>query len=482
MLLDALFERSGLPAIEVAGITADSRRVRPGDVFVAFQGGVHDGHAFIGEAISNGASCVLTERPCEVPSPVVTICDRALVAHRNQLAARLYGQPSRELTCIGVTGTNGKTSVAYGLASLLDSAGFTGSIGWGFLPDLYCTKLTTEDGIELQRRLAALRKRGAKRVVMEASSHALEQGRLSEVDLDMGIFTNLTQDHLDFHGSMANYAAAKRRLFEDFELESAVINIDDELGRELARISKSRGATVMTYGSCEQASIYWKLASYSHSGVTGTWFTPWGNVPLNLPVQSEFGVANCAAMLATLLHCGSGLEDAAGRLATVALAPGRFEFVSNDSETQIVVDFAHTPDGLKKTLVALRRLEPSELVCVFGCGGDRDVGKRPRMGAIAEAQADRVIVTNDNPRTEDPERIAADVLRGMQSPARARVMLDREQAIAYAVTSASQGAIVLVAGKGAELYQEINGIKHPFNDRDIVMKIQRGELRATLVN
>ena len=475
MLLDTLLSRPGIPSVEISGMTADSRNVKAGNLFVAVQGDVYDGHAFIDEAISNGARCILTSKEVDCSDhDVVSICDQSLVEKRNELAARLFGDPSQDMACIGVTGTNGKTSIAFGLAGLLRATGFAGTPGWGMLPDVTHTGLTTMDGIELQACMAKMREQGAQRVAMEVSSHALSQGRLSNVRLQVGIYTNISRDHLDYHGSMAAYEAAKRRMFEDFDLERAVINIDDEFGRKLTQLCIERRIPITTYGTSSAADVACELHTLTIKGARGLWRTKWGSTPMQLPIRSEFGIANCAAILATLVHFGTDLECASRQLAKVKSAPGRFEFVRLSTNAHAVIDYAHTPDALRKTLAALRKLEPSEVICVFGCGGDRDKGKRPLMGAAAEELADRVIVTNDNPRTESPDEIANAVLCGMEEPRLARVNLDRECAIRSAVEEAQPNGIVLIAGKGAEQYQDINGVKHPFSDRDIIDRIRNG--------
>ena len=483
MLLNELLGRPELPRIDVRGMTSDSRRVEPGDLFVAVKGNLHDGHAFIEDAISNGARYVLTSRHVSTSNDdVLVVCDPALIADRNQLAARLYGDPSQDIACIGVTGTNGKTSVAYGLAGLLRATGFAGTPGWGMLPDVLHTGLTTMDGIELQSCMATMRDQGAQRVAMEVSSHALTQNRLSDVRLRVGVFTNLTRDHLDYHGSMAKYAAAKQRMFEDFELKRAVINIDDPLGKKLIGVCQSRGIPTTTYGTSSDADVTYELSSLKIKGARGLWRTKWGSTPLLLPSRSEFGIANCAAILATLVHFGTDLECASRQLAKVQSPPGRFEFVKLSSGAHAVIDYAHTPDALRKTLVALRHLEPSELICVFGCGGDRDKGKRRLMGAAAEELADQVIVTNDNPRTESAADIADAVVAGMKKPKLAQIVLDRECAISAAVRKVPADGIVLIAGKGDEQYQDVNGVKHPFSDREVIDRIRRGERSASLAH
>ncbi|MYD42360.1 MAG: UDP-N-acetylmuramoyl-L-alanyl-D-glutamate--2,6-diaminopimelate ligase [Gammaproteobacteria bacterium] len=470
MRLNELLQRSDLPGIEINGMSCDSRTVARGDLFVAVQGGLNDGHTYVDEAVQRGASVVLTERPIGVVNDCFVVADSELVSQRNAIAARLFGNPSQSIECVAVTGTNGKTSVAHGLANMLRDTGFMGSLGWGMCPNLETSDLTTMDGIALQKRLAKLHEWGACRVAMEASSHALVQGRLSDVDLAIGIFTNLSRDHLDYHDSMANYANAKRLLFKEFELSRAVLNIDDEFGRQLFTLCKQRGIDVTTYGRSEEADISAVIDSLTLDGAIGTWRTKWGDAPLRLPIRSEFGVENCAAILGTMLHCGVEFAHACEQLKDLPPVPGRLEFIKHHGNIQVVIDYAHTPDALEKTLRALRQLKPLELICVFGCGGDRDPGKRPLMGAIAEANADRVVVTNDNPRNENPEKIVAETLHGMDQPEKATKILDRESAIEEAIGSASEGSLVLVAGKGAETYQEANGVKTPFSDREAALR------------
>lgn len=471
MRLDELLGQRDVSSIEISGVSCDSRTIEPGFLFIAIEGGTFDGHRFVDDAIERGAIAILTERPVSTQKHIVNVCNKSLVVERNRLAARFYDDPSKSLQTIGITGTNGKTSVAYGLASVIPNCGFAGSLGWGGIDCLTPSGLTTMDGAALQGCMASMRSSGMDTVAMEVSSHALAQHRLQGVEIDVGVFTNLTRDHLDYHGSMSNYAAAKQKLFEDFNLSAAIVNGDDEFGCQLINVCQNLDIPTVSYGSRKSADVSFGVEDIGTYGARGVWRTKWGDAELHLPVRSEFGVMNCAAILAAQVTLGQALPDAAAALEKLKLAPGRFEFLQLNAERYAVIDFAHTPDALKKTLGALGDLNPTELVCVFGCGGDRDPGKRECMGRVAELQANRIFVTNDNPRTENPERIAEMILQGFDEPALANVILNRRQAITEAIESLAEGGIVLIAGKGVEPYQEINGVKKPFSDHAVVRSL-----------
>ena len=474
MRLRSLLNCANVPDVEVSGMTCDSRQVRPNDIFVAYAGSVYDGHDFVDDAIQRGAKCVISQRPVQAALGVVRVCDAKLVKDRNNLAAKLHGHPSKQLRCFGVTGTNGKTSVAYGLASVFKKTAFAGSLGWGGVSNLKPSNLTTADGVTLQSRLSELTQHGFSGVAMEVSSHALSQNRIAHLDLNVGIYTNLSRDHLDYHGSMGEYAAAKRKLFECFKLDYAVINIDDWFGRELVWVCRSRGIPNTTYGSSAKADVSYELTRTMLSGSQGNWKTEWGTVPFSLPVNSEFGVRNCAAVFAVAIQETGDLNLTSERVNSIAVPPGRMEFISTSSSSKAVIDYAHTPDALRAALTAVRKLQPSKVVCVFGCGGDRDAGKRPLMGSTVDELADSVVITNDNPRSENPQDIADDVLTGFSDKAKVRVILDRQEAIATAINDAPRDAIVLVAGKGHEDYQEIQGDKQAFSDRDVIRQLSGG--------
>jgi len=468
-----------VPDPDLNELVLDSRQVAPGDLFVAIRGERHDGHEHVNEAVRRGAAAVLAERPlADAAVPVVVV--PGLRERLAGLAARFYGEPGGAIYCVGVTGTNGKTSIAYYLADLasrLDRpAGYMGTIGWGRVGALQSADLTTPDPVTLQRQLAALRDDGCRWVVLEASSHALAQGRIEQVPFKAAVFSNLSRDHLDYHPDMAAYGAAKARLFGWPGLALAVINQDDAFGRDLcARLDDD--VRLLRYGVdpavADAADIRWSALAFGPEGATGTWHTPWGEAPLRLPVHAAFSVANVAAVMAVLCADGVSLDEFVAAAATLAQVPGRMEFFSAPGRPGVVVDFAHTPDALEQVLLALRPRTAGRLVCVFGCGGDRDAGKRPLMAAAAERHADELWLTSDNPRSEPAERIIADMRTGLQRGGCVHEAVDRRDAIVGAVQRATAGDIVLIAGKGHEDYQEIAGERRPFSDREIVADLLR---------
>lgn len=462
--------------VAVSGLTEDSRRVGPGDAFIAVRGDSADGHAFAADAVARGAAAVIAEHPlAEVSSvPVVVVDD--LRRRRGALAARFHGFPGAALHCVGVTGTNGKTSIAHYIADLASRcgrpAGYLGTIGWGRVGELEPARLTTEDPLTVQARLAALRDLGCRWAVMEVSSHALAQERVVDVPFRTAVFSNLSRDHLDYHASAEEYGAAKARLFHWPGLALAVLNTDDAFGRELAA-GLPAGVEIVTYGRTD-ADVTWSGLDFSSGSAAGRWHTPWGSAHLCLPVQAEFSVANAAAALAVLCHAGVPLAEAVEAARGLAAVPGRMERFTAPGRPAVVVDFAHTPDALDKVLAALRPATPGKLVCVFGCGGDRDPGKRPLMAAAAEARADELWLTSDNPRSEDPHRIIADMRAGLTGRVPAWDCADRRDAVAQAVAGSAPGDTVLVAGKGHEDYQEVQGERRPFSDRALVEQLVGG--------
>jgi UDP-N-acetylmuramoyl-L-alanyl-D-glutamate--2,6-diaminopimelate ligase len=464
--------RHGDPRI--TGITMDSRSVQPGDLFVAVRGAQFDGHCFVDAAVAAGAAAVVAEADVgPIAVPVVRTADARSAAGR--IAARFFGDPSSGMHCLGVTGTNGKTSVAFFVAALLNrlgfSAGYGGTLGWGLGDHLCPGALTTEDPITVQRRLAQLRDRGATWAALEVSSHALDQGRVDDVAFDFAVFTNLTRDHLDYHGTMDDYAAAKSKLFEYARLRGAVINVDDPFGASLADGVKGR-YPILRYGHRRSADLRWTGLRYKKTGIKGTIHLAGGSpgaFAFDLPLFGDFAVANFAAAAGVLQLAGvASLDRVIAAAEELPAPPGRMQFVRRSHQPTVAIDYAHTPDALAKALAAARRHTRGRVICVFGCGGDRDRGKRALMAEAVEAGADEAWITNDNPRSEDPQRIAADVGAGFRGGIPTHVQTDRATAIAEAIGSARASDIVLVAGKGHETYQEIDGVRRPFSDVDAV--------------
>jgi UDP-N-acetylmuramoyl-L-alanyl-D-glutamate--2,6-diaminopimelate ligase len=483
-LPELLADLPGVPDVPVGGLALDSRATAAGDVFVALRGERHDGHDHVQEAATRGAVAVLAERVVPgAPIPVIVV--PALREQLGEIAARWYGEPGRELRCVGVTGTNGKTSIAHYVADLAERlgrpAGYVGTIGWGRIGALETSTLTTPDPVTVQRQLRTLRARGCRWAVLEASSHALEQDRIRAVPFRTAVFSNLTRDHLDYHGDMTAYGAAKRRLFTWPGLELAVLNRDDAFGRTLVDALAPRVACV-TYGrdsasGTRHADVGWSRLEFDVQGATGRWRTPWGDATFRLPVHAEFSVGNVAAALAVLCADGVALKDFVAAAESLAQVPGRMEFFRVPGRAPVVVDYAHTPDAIDQVLVTLRPRAKGRLICVFGCGGDRDAGKRPLMAAAAERTSDVLWLTSDNPRSEAPAAIIADMRAGLTGRACVHEEADRRAAISGALAAARPDDLVVVAGKGHEDYQEIAGVRRPFSDRVIVAELLGGQAR-----
>ncbi|HEY5365629.1 MAG TPA: UDP-N-acetylmuramoyl-L-alanyl-D-glutamate--2,6-diaminopimelate ligase [Casimicrobiaceae bacterium] len=458
-------------------ITADSRAVETGYAFAAFRGSRADGRDHIDDAIARGASAVLWDDErfaWKTQWQVANAPVAQLRARLGELAAFIFGNPSEAMWVTGVTGTNGKTTCAHWIASALDSpaqrAAVIGTLGNGFAGALAASPHTTPDAAALQATLAALRDAGAASVTMEVSSHGLDQGRVNGVAFDVALFTNLTRDHLDYHGTMAAYGSAKARLFAWPGLHASVINIDDAFGQRLAEDVKSRGARVLTYGGVG-GDVRATSVAMNNDGVTLDVDTPWGRGSTHVGVIGDFNVHNLLGTLGVLLVSDMKLADALRAIAALTPPPGRMQRFGGNGKPTVVVDYAHTPDALEKALAALRPIvvEGGALFCVFGCGGERDPGKRPQMGAIAARLADRVVITSDNPRSEDPQAIANAISRGVLEAGNRRwtLELDRARAIRAAIAAADVGDVVLVAGKGHETYQDAGGVRAPFVDADV---------------
>jgi len=473
-LLSSLFRgRVEVPAeldVPVARLVADSRQVRPGDVFVALAGASTHGLRHAAEVLAKGAAAIVYEAPAPegVVPPAQAIGVDGLRAALGKVADRAVGSPSATLRVVGVTGTNGKTSTVQLLAQALERlgmpAGSIGTLGAGRVGRLVEGERTTPDVLSVHRLLAQLRDDGARAVAMEVSSHALAQGRVDGVRFEVAVFSNLSRDHLDYHGDMAAYAAAKAALFAWPTLAASVVNLDDQFGRRLAAGLPESGCWGVSAAGNGAARLRAEGLVPSAEGLRFDLVEGAMRAQVASPLLGRFNADNLLAVAATLRALGFTFAAVAGVLPTLLPVPGRMTRIGGAGKPLVVVDYAHTPDALQQALAALRGHVQGSLVCVFGCGGERDRGKRPQMAAVAEAGADRVIVTDDNPRGEDGAVIVADIRAGFLQAARHAVIRDRRTAIRVAVSAARAGDVVLLAGKGHENYQEIAGVKHAFDD------------------
>ncbi|MEO6263370.1 MAG: UDP-N-acetylmuramoyl-L-alanyl-D-glutamate--2,6-diaminopimelate ligase [Luteimonas sp.] len=472
LLSELLPDVAGVPAgLAVTGLVQDSRAIHPGDAFVAIGGFGAHGLNFVGQAKAAGAAAILFEPPApdDGPAPDDAIAVPQLRARLGSLADRFHGQPSRAMAMVGVTGTNGKTSTVQLLAQAWTlrgmRSGSVGTLGAGLHGAVVPTGFTTPLVLQLHALLAQLRDAGAQAVAMEVSSHALDQGRVDGVHFDVAVFTNLTRDHLDYHDDMDAYAAAKARLLAWPELRAAVINLDDAFGRALRAGLPATTHTIGLSSRGAQGEVRAENVTLDASGIAFDLVLGDERHSLYSPLLGRFNVDNLLAVAGALYALGDAPAAIAATLAQLQPVAGRMNRLGGDNgKPLVVIDYAHTPDALEQALASLRSHAQGRLVCVFGCGGERDRGKRALMAAIAESHADAVIVTDDNPRGEDGDAIVADIMAGFARPDSVVVQRDRAAAIARAVGDAAPDDIVLVAGKGHEPYQEIAGVRHPFDD------------------
>ena len=480
LLADLLPDVAGIPGdLRISGLVMDSREVTPGCAFVAIAGFGAHGLQFAEQARAAGAVAVLFEPPApsELPAPADAIAVPNLRARLGELADAFHDRVTDAMTLVGVTGTNGKTSTVQLLAQAWalhgTTAGTVGTLGAGLYGHVVPTGFTTPLVLRTHSLLAELHDAGAQAVAMEVSSHALDQGRVAGLHYDVAVFTNLTRDHLDYHGDMDTYGAAKARLFQWPGLKGAAINLDDAFGATLPALL-AQGVHCVGFSSRGNAGAVVR-AEALHLDAGGIHFDlviGGESHPVHSPLLGRFNVDNLLAVAATLYALGHGPSDIATTLAKLQPIHGRMNRLGGDEGPMgrrplVVVDYAHTPDALEQALASLRGHAQARLLCVFGCGGERDRGKRPQMAAIAQRLADVVIVTDDNPRAEDGDRIVQDIMAGFAAPQAVHVQRDRAKAITFAVAAAAADDIVLVAGKGHEPYQEINGVQYPFDDTDV---------------
>jgi len=488
-LLDGLAEVPALLSdVTLRSMTLDSRQAQPGSAFVALAGASTHGLRHAEQALSRGAACVLFEPPlpanCSAPANAVAVPE--LGDWLGRIADRFYGQPSARLTLIGVTGTNGKTSTVQLLAQALDAsdqgpAGSIGTLGVSFDGALRSGERTTPDVISVHATLAELLDQGAQSVAMEVSSHALDQRRVDAVAFDIAVFSNLTRDHLDYHGSMEAYGAAKAKLFAWPTLRAAVVNIDDPFGRTLAvELGDELDRWTVSAAGDPAARLRAERVRLDAVGLHFELVEDGWRVAVDSRLLGRFNVDNLLAVAGCLRALGWSLTDIAARISTLMPVKGRMNRVEGLPDApQVVVDYAHTPDALAQALDSLRAHVRGRLICVFGCGGDRDRGKRPQMAQAVAKRADRIVLTDDNPRFEDGDQIINDTLRGFGDPAAVLIERDRERAIARAIAEASSDDIVLIAGKGHEAYQEVGDSKRPFDDAEVAQRCLQTRATST---
>lgn len=463
--------------VEVTELSNDSRLIAAGSLFIAYPGAVTDGRLFIEKAVKAGASAIVYE-PANFPAnvlfpesiPCLPIAN--LAEEIGAIAQRFYQHSSRHLSVTGITGTNGKTTIAYQLAQahelLGEEAAYIGTIGQGKVSKLESLANTTPDALCLHRLFNAYWQRGVRQVCMEVSSHALSQNRVEGIEFKQGIFTNLTLDHLDYHRTMDEYAQAKAKLFALEHLEWAIINQDDKY-KGLMEKALQPHVKKITYGMSKASDVRVEQWQSDMRGTVMTIASPWGRHEIKIRALGQFNLYNSLAVFTSLMVHNYSITRVIEIMAELKAAPGRMEIVAQNP--YVLVDFAHTPDALENVLRTLKEIKRGDLWVIFGCGGDRDKSKRPIMGNAAGLYADKVIVTSDNPRNEDPVQIIQEIVEGISVDKPQVTRVNRKEAIEYALTNAEAEDIILIAGKGHEAYQQIGAVKHPFSDQEIVKAI-----------
>ncbi len=460
-------EVSGDPGVLVTDVTHDSRQAGPGVLFVAVRGARHDGHDFAATAVAAGSPALVVEHLMPVEAPQIVVGDTR--ASMGAMASLVHGDPSHHLAVVGVTGTNGKTTVTHYIESIANgsghAAGLVGTIETRIGDSVLPSVRTTPEATDFQRLLAEMRDRGAEVVATEVSSHALEMGRVAGTRFEVAAFTNLSQDHLDFHGNMEAYQRAKESLFREYEIGTAVINVVDPVGEDIAGWYPGRKTLIGPGGDLFARNVHTSLDGTSFELVLEAEV-----IPVRSPLIGEFNVENALVAAGCCLALGMSPEQVAAGLGDVAAVPGRFELVSVDTAVHVVVDYAHTPDGVRKAVDVARVVGKGRVIAVLGAGGDRDREKRPLMGAAAST-ADLAVITSDNPRSEDPDEIIDQVASGATGSGEVVLEADRRRAIEIAIGAAAEGDIVLILGKGHETGQEIGAHVHPFDDRLVAREL-----------
>lgn len=459
----------------ITGLCQDSRQVKPGYIFFAYRGAKQDGKNYVLDAVAQNAAAILTETKIDdIDTSIPILYIPKLTAYISLIAARFYHHPSRKLKVVGVTGSNGKTSFSQFLAACLTQlkkrCAVIGTLGYGLYGHLQPSTLTTPDAVDLQRWLSCFLNDQIEYVAMEVSSHRLAQKRLNGMEFSAAVFTNLTRDHLDYHRSLKRYAAAKRSLFNLPGVMCSIINYDDPFGRRwLPTLKSDRIYAYSMYPQTDQSIIFARNFQCDTQGIYAQVQTPWGETDFHNPfLFGQFNLGNLLAVLTTLLALGFPIHSIQQCLVQLKSSPGRMEYFGGNNLPIIVIDYAHTPDALAQVLKTLRAQCSRKLWCVFGCGGDRDRGKRPLMGEIAQQYADQIILTDDNPRTEDAKKITDDILSGMKRPKKVVVEHDRRAAICFALAHAKHRDLVLISGKGHENYQILADRSVEMSDREIV--------------
>ena len=461
---------------EIKGISCDSRNIAPGYLFVAIKGQRHDGHKFVKQAIDKGAAALILQNDLSFKTEVVKILVPDSRAALACASAAFFGYPAKNLKIIGITGTNGKTTVSYLIEKILDCAGcpcgVIGTVNYRLGRKQYSAVNTTPQADILQSFLQEILLAKSKYAIIEVSSHALAQHRVDCLDFDLSIFTNLSQEHLDYHGNLDNYFSCKSGLFERLAADAfAIINADDVYGRKLIKKVRSK---ILTFGIERPAQIRAKNLNLGINKIKFTAVTPGGNIEIDSPLIGRHNVYNILAAISAAFVEGIDFSAIASGISSCIYIPGRLERVDCAQEFEVFIDYAHTEDGLEKALQALQQIKKNKIILVFGCGGDRDKTKRPKMGKVATRLSDSVILTNDNPRSENPEQIVSDILKGIDKKAtNYKIVLDRFQAIQEALSFAGRGDIVVIAGKGHESSQIFADRTVPFSDREAAEEILR---------